>query len=299
MELLILGYPERLVTDHEALVKAAEAAGFIAELVAPSRVGLLIDAGGEQVVVDGRPRHPQVVLPRGVNRPWPILRQILQVWEQSGVLVVPSVAAADRCADKLATTRVLAAAGVPVLPTLGVVPGPGVALQALAIAGPVVTKPARASKARGVQSFRQPSEAQTALREGRPLVDDMVDHHVVQPLASEAGCDYRVVVAGHRVVAVTERLAPVHDFVTNRPGAQVRDVDDPERVLPEVVEVAQAATRALDLAFGGVDVIRHEGRAVVLEVNAWPGLAAHVRYDQLAISLLEAVRALPPAHDHR
>jgi len=286
---MIIGYPERLAVDHRALLDAAEAAGFDAELVAPSRLALAIDEHGERVLVDGVVRPPRVVLPRGVNRPWPLLRQILEVWEMQGVVVVPSVRAADLCADKVLTTRVLAAAGVPVLPTVAVNPGGGVSLTHLADRGALVAKPARASKAAGVERFDDVAAARAVLGSERTLVAGMVDHQVVQPLATTAGVDFRVVVAGACAVAVTERRAPAGDFVTNRPGSTVSDVEDPGHTVPEVVSVAVAAARALGLEFGGVDVIRHEGRAVVLEVNAWPGLAAHVRNEQLARSLLAVV----------
>lgn len=289
---MIVGYPERLVTDHAALTAAADQAGFTTELVAPSRLALMIDGDGERVLVDGREQRPDVVLPRGVNRPWPMIRQILDAWERVGVAVIPSVASADRCADKVATTRVLAAAGVPVLPSLGVVPGEGVTLQALPASGGVVAKPARASKARGVHAFDDTATAERSLRDGRTLVDGMVDHHVVQPLASGAGCDYRVVVAAGRAVAVTQRRAPEGDFVTNRPGAVVTDLHDPSNSVADVVQVAVAAAEALRLEFCGVDVIVHHGTAVVLEVNAWPGLAAHVRNDQLAKSLVDVALAI-------
>jgi len=48
------------------------------------------------------------------------------------------------------------------------------------------------------------------------------------------------------------------------------------------------AARALGLCFAGVDIIEHEGQMVVLEVNAWPGLAPDQRGTSLADALLDA-----------
>jgi len=129
-ELLVIGYEDRLVDDHRALLAAAEIEGFAAELVDPSRVAVDVSAGGAVVLVDGAPRTPAVALPRGLNRPWPFIRQVLEVWAAFGTRVVPGVMAADLCADKLATARVLADRGVPVLTTLGVLPGAGASLAA-------------------------------------------------------------------------------------------------------------------------------------------------------------------------
>lgn len=293
MELVVIGYPDRLVEDHRALLDAARHGGFEAELVAPSRLGLQVDTQGERVLVDGVERHPDVVFPRGVNRPWPLVRQILEVWQRSGTLAVPGITAADRCADKLTTTRILAAAGVPVLPTLAVAPGPGVHLPRAWRDAELVAKPARASKARGVRGYATGDEAEHALSDLVPLVDGMTDHHVVQPLATGAGCDYRVVVAGDEVVALTRRHAPAGTFVTNRAGAVVTDVLHPHRSAPEVVEVALAAARALGLTVGGIDVIDHAEGPVVLEANAWPGLAASVHGERIAAAFVDvAVAAL-------
>ena len=57
-----------------------------------------------------------------------LISAVLEIWEAAGTVVVPEVAAATVAADKLATARVLAAAGVPVVPTIGVVPGAGVTI---------------------------------------------------------------------------------------------------------------------------------------------------------------------------
>ena len=290
--LVVIGYPDRLVSDHRALVDSARAFGFRVDLVSPSALSVSVDLDRTRILVHGEEVTPDVVLPRGVNRPWPFVSQVLEIWEKRGVRVVPSRHAAELCADKLATTLVLAEAGVPVLPTIGLAPGPDNEIDGFDTA--VVTKPARASKGRGVERFTTSGDAQASLRASRPLVAGMVDHHVVQPVASGAGIDYRVVVA-HRpdsssIVAVTRRIAPPGEFVTNRPGSLVEDVHDPEHVVPEVCRVARDATTALGLSFGGVDVIEHDGRPVVLEVNAWPGLAADQRGRQIADALVDVAR---------
>ena len=287
-----MGYPQRLVADHRALAAAADAAGFAAEVVDPSRLGLAVIDGAVHALIDGAPRTPAAILPRGVNRPWPFVRQVCAAWERAGAVVLPTVAAADRCADKLETLARLAGRGVPVLPAVGVLPGPGTALGPLDAGAVLVTKPARASKGRGVWAADAGAVAEE-LHTVRPLVDGHADHQVVQPRASDWGVDHRVVVAKGRVVAMTRRTARPGDLVTNAPGARVEDVDDPTGEEPAVTAVALAAADALDLAFGGIDVIVDHGHPVVLEANAWPGLAAHVRGPAIARVLVDlVVRAL-------
>jgi glutathione synthase/RimK-type ligase-like ATP-grasp enzyme len=285
--LLVVGYQERLADDHRALVAAAVRAGFDARLVDPSALGVVVDEHGATVTVGGTPLVPDVALPRGVNRPWGLVRHALEVWRAAGCIVVPDVEAADICADKIATARVLARSGVPFIPSLGVVPGGQTVIDLPASTG-VVVKPARGSKANGLAAFPDTATAEESLRRGRPLVDGSVDHQVVQARATGAGVDYRVVVAGRSptAVAVTRRTAGVDGLVTNGPDATVVDVTDPERTASGVVDVALAAARAIGLTFGGIDVIEHHGRPVILEANAWPGLAVDARGDALAEALV-------------
>jgi len=294
VDLVILGYSERLSDDHNTILSVASELGLETRLVTPSQVSLHIDETGEHVRIDGQRCLPRAVVPRGVNRPWPMMKHILECWYSDGVHIVPSITAADICADKITTSRALSRAGVPVLPTIGVVPGAGVTIETFQTLSDsdVLAKPARGSKARGVTRFTTTKDAYGHLAQSHGLQDGIVDHHVVQPVASSAGVDYRVVVAGAvhpRVVAVTRRIAPPDDFITNRPHATVEDCDDQIDQIPDVIDVATRAAQTLGLAFGGVDVIMHNGRAVVLEVNAWPGLAVQHRGDALARALVEEV----------
>ncbi|MEI2421046.1 hypothetical protein V6O07_12300, partial [Arthrospira platensis SPKY2] len=123
------------------------------------------------------------------------------------------------------------------------------------------------------------------------LVDDVVDHQVIQPLATGAGTDYRVIVARTgagtappRTIAVTRRQAPAGTIITNRAGSSTTDVD-PAGV-PDIARLAETAAAALGLDFGGIDIIEHHGEPVVLEANAWPGLAPEHRGQQLANALI-------------
>lgn len=292
---VVVGYPDRLRADHDALLQAARARGIDARLVSPSELSLVTESGHQWVSVAGKRLTPDVVLPRGVNRPWSLLRQVLEQWERDGARIVPDVNAASLCADKVACTSALMTHEVPVLPTLSVVPGSGVNLsggESLFGSRPVVVKPARASKGRGVTRFDSWQGAEASLSSTVPLVAGMVDHHVVQPLATGAGCDFRAVVVerghGHEVVALTRRRAPEDNFVTNTLGSTVEDVDVTSHEAQRIVKPAVSAAMALGLCFAGVDIIEHEGQMVVLEVNAWPGLAPDQRGTSLADVLLDA-----------
>ncbi len=286
--LMIIGYPERLGDDHAVLLEAAAEAGVSAALVAPSRLTLLIEPGSAaRVLLDGEPLSGEnlAILPRGVNRAWPLIRQICTTLVGDDARVIPGIDSIDACADKVVTTQILAAAGVPVLPAAAVVAGDGINPASFGLPeSEIVIKPARGSKARGVE--RQPSitDAAASLHAGRALIDKMVDHQIVQPLASSAGVDYRVVVAGGDVVSITRRRALGHSFLTNRGEIKFTDLNPDDE--SAIANIGRSAARALDLEFGGIDVIEHAGHPVVLEANAWPGLAPEALGSRLASALL-------------
>lgn len=88
IDLVVLGYSERLTEDHDTIIAVAKELGLNARLVTPSQVSLHVDHSGEHVRVDGERFVPRAVVPRGINRPWPMLKQILECWYTDGAPVV-------------------------------------------------------------------------------------------------------------------------------------------------------------------------------------------------------------------
>ena len=102
--------------------------------------------------------------------------------------------------------------------------------------------------------------------------------------------DYRVLVAGGRVLAAMRREH--HDWITNvAQGGQchpLRDTDD----LAELSRLALAAGQAVGAEFCGVDLICDQsGKYWVLEVNsmaAWHGLQSVIQHN-LAGKIIETL----------
>ncbi|MGI9228709.1 MAG: ATP-grasp domain-containing protein [Gammaproteobacteria bacterium] len=106
--------------------------------------------------------------------------------------------------------------------------------------------------------------------------------------ADRNGRDWRVFVLGHQAVAAMERVSP--HWITNRArGGECL----PTALTPVLRELAEGASRATGIEYGGVDIIRDkQGDYLVLEVNsipAWHGLQSvhpHNIAGQLAEKLL-------------
>ena len=98
------------------------------------------------------------------------------------------------------------------------------------------------------------------------------------PQAGGKGLDWRVFVINHRAVAAMRRCSD--HWVTNRArGGQCRPAD----LSPPLRRLAEAASEATGICYGGVDIIRNaQGDYLALEVNsvpAWRGLQSVCRVD--------------------
>jgi RimK family alpha-L-glutamate ligase len=182
--------------------------------------------------------------------------------ERRGVKLLNTSAALLASHDKLATSILLARAGVPHPRTANVDGDAG----APVVEPPVVVKPRFGSWGRDVYL------CETAEALGRLLQDlrgrRWFDRHgaLVQELVPSDGVDLRLVVAGGRVVGGVERVAPAGEWRTNV-ALGARRV--PIAAAPP--EAGDLAVRAADAVAGdlvGVDLLAGPaGGWLVLEVN--------------------------------
>jgi len=269
-DLVVLAHHDNPAPQALDMVARAEAAGAAAAVWSPRELAVEVDDSGARILHRGNAVLPGAVLPQGINRSFAFCRPALRVLEGIGTAVVNSVESSEFCIDKVETTRLLAGAGVPVLPTRAHPWG----AQAVAMppwGSPIVTKPAAGSNGDGVKSHATVDAARRHLSGDRLLgPSGAVGTELLQPMADGAGEDVRVVVIDGVARSIIRRRA-LTGFVTNGANATAEAVDD-----PEAAQVAIDGTVVLGLTYGAVDVIRHQGRAVVLEVNCWPRDLAYV-----------------------
>ncbi len=263
-DLVVLAHHDVPGAQAHALIARAEAAGASAALWSPRDLAVEIDDRGPRVLHRGVVMQPGSILPQGINRSFAFCTEALTVLEERGSEVINTASASAACVDKVTTTRLLAAASIPVLPTRAY-PWGARGADAPPWKPPLVTKPARGSNGDGVQAHATSEDAVSHLAADRVLgPEGTVGTELVQPLADGAGEDIRVVVLAGQAKAVTRRRA-TGGFVTNGANATAEAVDD-----PDAAQLAVDAAAVLGLTYGAIDVIRHQGRAVVLEANSWP-----------------------------
>lgn len=182
--------------------------------------------------------------------------------EDSGVTVLNSPRAIERCVDKFYTSAILQGAGLPTPETV-VCERPDDAAAAFRELGDVIVKPLFGSMGLGMVRVADP---ETAYRVFRAL-EAIRAVYYLQRTIEHGGRDVRAFVVGDRVLGAIERSAPGWRTNVSR-GASARPIELPD----EWADLALRAARAVGADYAGVDLIPGlDGTVHVIEVNAIPG----------------------------
>ena len=260
----VIVHHDRPGEQPEQILDALTLRGRRGTVVSVRDLSFEVGASGALLRCMGEEFSPAAVVTQGLNRSWSFVSQILSELESRATPVVNPVAGSTVALDKLATIRALVQAEVPVLDALAVPWGARVTDRE-PFSGALVTKPNGGSNGQGIVLHGSWEAASSTVSAERALgPDGIVGVELVQPLASGAGVDARVmVVAGEALVTVRRRAR--RGIVANWNNADVEVWHN-----AEVTKAAEAAVNAVALAYGAVDLVEHNGQWVVLEVNCWP-----------------------------
>jgi [lysine-biosynthesis-protein LysW]--L-2-aminoadipate ligase len=181
--------------------------------------------------------------------------------EGSGIRVLNRPGTLVAAHDKLATSRALAAAGVP-HPATAHVTAPSVGIP---FAPPVVIKPRFGSWGRDVVLCEDVAEVRRRLEELSTRRWFRTHGALVQELVPPQGQDLRLVVAGGTVVGAVRRIAAEGEWRTNVALGATREPVAPP---PEASALAIAAAASIEGDLVGIDLLpTPDGGYVVLELN--------------------------------
>jgi ribosomal protein S6--L-glutamate ligase len=154
--------------------------------------------------------------------------------------------------DKIATFRILQAAGVPV-PESYAASRPD-QLAPLLDAGPLVIKPYRGSGGEGVRLVRYPDELDHTPLNGEPLF--------AQRYYEPDGRDRKIYCIGDQLFGV-KRVWPARTYEDK--------LGEPCTITSELSEIALRCGQAFGIDLYGVDIIDSNGTPYVVDVNVLPG----------------------------
>jgi ribosomal protein S6--L-glutamate ligase len=220
-----------------------------------------------QVIYQGEPLQVDAVIPRiGASHTF-YGTAVVRQFEMMGVFVANESQAISRARDKLRSLQLLARDGVG-LPVTGCAHSTKDIDGVISLAGgtPLVVKLIEGTQGVGVILAETKKAAQAVIEAFRGLNANIL----VQEFIKEAGgSDVRCFVVGGKVVASMKRQAGPGEFRSNlHRGGTAEKV----KLLPEERSTAVRAARTMGLNISGVDVLRSNHGAVVMEVNSSPGL---------------------------
>lgn len=167
-----------------------------------------------------------------------------------GVPTISPYPATELCRNKLATSHILAEAGLPV-PESRTIRRPA-DVQQLLSKGPVVVKPVRGSRGRGIMVLDGPGD-----------MPELGDEEVfVQRYYKPDGLDLKIYRIGPEYFCV-ERTWPPRTL-QEKLGRLV-ELDN------EIRDIAQACGEAVGCTVYGVDIIKHDGRPWIVDMSSFPG----------------------------
>jgi ribosomal protein S6--L-glutamate ligase len=192
---------------------------------------------------------------------------ILRQFEMMGVFPLNESVAIGRSRDKLRSMQILAREGIG-LPVTTFAHDPKQTDEVVALAGgaPLVIKLLEGTQGIGVVLADTDRSAKSVIEAFRGANVNIL----VQEFIKEAGgTDIRALVVGGRVIAAMKRSGAEGEFRSNlhRGGSAT-----PIKISPEERSTAVRAAKAMGLNVCGVDMLRANHGAVVMEVNSSPGL---------------------------
>ncbi|WP_209505176.1 MULTISPECIES: 30S ribosomal protein S6--L-glutamate ligase [unclassified Ruegeria] len=254
--------------SHQRLKEAAEQRGHQLDIVNTLRCYMNIASRRPEVYYDGKKlgRYDAVIPRIGASVTFYGLA-VLRQFEIMGVFPLNESVAIGRSRDKLRSMQLMARDGIG-LPVTTFAHDPKQTDEVLKLAGdaPLVVKLLEGTQGIGVvlaDSNRSAKSVVEAFRGAKVNI-------MVQEFIKEAGgTDIRALVVGGRVIAAMQRKGAEGEFRSNlHRGGSAK----PIKISPEERSTAVRAAKAMGLNVCGVDMLRANHGAVVMEVNSSPGL---------------------------
>jgi len=248
------------------LKKAARALGHTSRIFRSARCQLVYDGTSKRLLYDGKlfPKYDVMITRPSVLKDVTLSVAIIKEMEMMGMPVINSHSSILDAKNKLKTTQILAHYNIPVPKTV-IVRWQDYVDQAVKLVGgmPVIVKTPYGSYGNGVQIVESKRALKSTL-DWRHNIMYMIQEFVKYT----KGEDVRVFVIGGKVMGAMIRKAKKGEFRSN---IELGGVGSPVEITEEEKDISLRSVQALDLAYGGVDIMRSRNGPVVLEVNSNPG----------------------------
>jgi ribosomal protein S6--L-glutamate ligase len=259
---------KRSLYSTRRLVEAAEQKGHEAVVVNTLRAYMNIASNRPEIHYNGQILTGfDAVIPRIGASVTFYGTALLRQFEMMGVYPLNESVAISRSRDKLRSLQLLARKGIG-LPVTGFAHSPDDIQDLIAMVGdaPLVIKLLEGTQGIGVVLAETHKAAESVIEAFLGLKANIL----VQEYIKEAGgSDIRCFVIGDKVVAAMKRQALAGEFRSNLHRGGTATII---KITPEERSTAVRAASIMGLNVAGVDILRSNHGAVVMEVNSSPGL---------------------------
>ncbi|MDD2815105.1 MAG: 30S ribosomal protein S6--L-glutamate ligase [Thiotrichaceae bacterium] len=279
MKIAILSRNSKLYSTSR-LVEAAQQRGHEVSVINPLRCYMNITANHPDIHYRGQSLSDvDAVIPRiGASITF-YGTAVVRQFEMMGVFCLNESVAISSSRDKLHCLQLLARKGVG-MPMTSFAHSPDDTEDLIALVGgaPLVLKLLEGTQGKGVVLVETEQAAKSVIDAFR----DLDVYFLAQEFIKEAqGMDIRCLVIGDKVVAAMSRQAQEGEFRSNlHRGGTACQV----RITPEERAMAVKAAKIVGLNVAGVDMMRTNKGAAVLEVNSSPGLEGIEKSTRLDIA---------------
>jgi ribosomal protein S6--L-glutamate ligase len=254
--------------SHQRLIEAAESRGHTIDVIRTLNCYMNIASRRPEIYFNGESLTGyDAVIPRiGASVTFYGLA-VLRQFEMMGVFPLNESVAIGRSRDKLRSMQLLARDGVG-LPVTAFAHDAKQAGEVVKLAGgaPVVIKLLEGTQGIGVVLADTERSAKSVIEAFRGANVNILAQEFIK---ESAGTDIRAIVVGGKVVAAMKRTGEEGEFRSNlHRGGSAKLI----KISPEERSTAIRAAKSMGLAVCGVDMLRANHGAVVMEVNSSPGL---------------------------
>ena len=275
------------------LKNVARKMGHTCRIFRASRFQMVYDKQSPWLLYDGKPFQKQdIVLTRpSILNNVDLHISLIEQMEMSGLILFNRYTSILNAKNKVKTMQILDHYGIPIPRTI-VIRRSDDLQQAVKLLGgfPVIVKQPVGSFGAGVTIV----ESMRALKSF--LLWDQPMYLLQQFVKYSKGKDIRVFVVNGKVVGSMMRSAQKGEFRSN---IELGGVGRPVELTEEEISIALRSVQALDLSYGGVDVMRGKEGPVVLEVNSNPGFKELEKVAEVSIAGAIVEYALEYAERHR
>jgi len=267
LKIAILSRNKKLYSTRR-LIEAAEERGHEARVFDPLRCYMNITSNRPSIHYRGEKLEGfDAVIPRIGASVTFYGTAVLRQFEMMGTFPLNESVAISRSRDKLRSLQLLARKGIG-LPVTGFAHSPDDVQDLIGMVGgaPLVVKLLEGTQGIGVVLAETHHAAESVIEAFMGLKTNILAQEFIK---EAGGADIRCFIIGEKVVASMKRQGKEGEFRSNlHRGGSASLI----RITPEERSTAVRAARTMGLNVAGVDLLRSNHGALVMEVNSSPGL---------------------------